>query len=57
MTGLPSTGPAFDAKPIRMNSNVSLGAVIRPMPVKPPAARRGIARSIDTSVPSEPDRF
>jgi hypothetical protein len=57
MTGLPSRGPAFDAKPIRMNSNVSLGAVIRPMPVKPPAACRGIARSIDTSVPSEPDRF
>ena len=36
---------------------VSLGGVIRLLPVKPPAAYRGIARGIDTTVPSEPDRF
>ncbi len=36
---------------------VSLGDVIRLLPVKPAAAYRGIARGIDTSVPSEPDRF
>jgi len=36
---------------------VSLGGVIRLLPVKPAAAYRGIARGIDTAVPSEPDRF
>ncbi len=36
---------------------VSLGGVIRLMPVKPPAAYRGIARGIDTALPSEPDRL
>jgi len=36
---------------------VNLGDVIRLLPVKPAAAYRGIARGIDTSVPSEPDRF
>ncbi len=36
---------------------ISLGGVIRLMPIKPPAAYRGIARGIDTSIPSEPDRF
>jgi len=35
---------------------VSLGGVIRLMPVRPPAAYRGIARRTDTTVPSEPDR-
>ena len=36
---------------------VSLGGVIRLMPVKPAAAYRGIARGLDTTVPSEPDRL
>jgi AbrB family looped-hinge helix DNA binding protein len=36
---------------------VSLGGVIRLMPVKLPAAYRGIAHGIDTAVPSEPDRL
>jgi AbrB family looped-hinge helix DNA binding protein len=36
---------------------VSLGGVIRLMPVKPPSAYRGIARGIHTSIPSEPDRL
>lgn len=36
---------------------ISLGGVIRLMPVKPPAAYRGIARGIDVSIASEPDRF
>jgi AbrB family looped-hinge helix DNA binding protein len=36
---------------------VGLGGAIRLTPVKPPAAYRGIARGIDTLVPSEPDRF
>ena len=36
---------------------VSLGGVIRLMPVRAPAAYRGIARGIDTSVSSEPDRL
>jgi AbrB family looped-hinge helix DNA binding protein len=36
---------------------VSLGGVIRLMPVKPAAAYRGIARGIDTTVASEPDRY
>ena len=35
---------------------VSLGGVIRLMPVRPPASYRGIARGTDTTVPSEPDR-
>ena len=36
---------------------ISLGGVIRLMPVKPPAAYRGIARGIDVSIAGEPDRF
>ena len=36
---------------------VSLGGVIRLLPVKAPADYRGIARGVDTTVPSEPDRF
>ena len=36
---------------------VNLGDVIRLLPVKPAAAYRGIARGIDTSLPTEPDRF
>ncbi len=36
---------------------ISLGGVIRLMPVLPAAAYRGIARGVDTTLPSEPDRF
>lgn len=36
---------------------VSLGGVIRLLPIKPPAAYRGIARGMDTSLPVEPDRL
>ena len=36
---------------------VSLGDVIRLLPVKPASAYRGIARGIDTTLPVEPDRF
>ncbi len=36
---------------------VSLGGVIRLLPVRAPAAYRGIAPGLDTTVPSEPDRF
>lgn len=36
---------------------IELGGVIRLMPVKPAAAYRGIAPGIDTTIPSEPDRF
>ena len=36
---------------------VSLGGVIRLLPIKPPGAYRGIARGVGTAVPSEPDRF
>jgi AbrB family looped-hinge helix DNA binding protein len=36
---------------------VSLGGVIRLLPVKEPAAYRGIARGVNTSVAREPDRF
>ena len=36
---------------------VSLGDVIRLLPVKPAHAYRGIARGMDTGLPAEPDRF
>jgi AbrB family looped-hinge helix DNA binding protein len=36
---------------------VSLGGVIRLLPVKPAAEYRGIARGVDPTVASEPDRF
>jgi AbrB family looped-hinge helix DNA binding protein len=36
---------------------VNLGGVIRLLPIKPPAAYRGIARGMDTSLPVEPDRL
>lgn len=36
---------------------VSLGGVIRLLPVKSPADYRGIARGIETTVAREPDRF
>jgi AbrB family looped-hinge helix DNA binding protein len=36
---------------------ISLGGVIRLLPVKAPAEYRGIARGVDTTVASEPDRF
>ena len=36
---------------------VSLGDVIRLLPVKPASAYRGIARGMHTGLPSEPDRF
>ena len=36
---------------------LSLGDVIRLLPVKPASSYRGIARGMDTSVPSEPDRL
>ncbi len=36
---------------------VSLGGVIRLLPVKAPATYRGIARGVDPTVASEPDRF
>jgi AbrB family looped-hinge helix DNA binding protein len=36
---------------------VSLGGVIRLLPLLPPAAYRGIARGLDTTLPDEPDRF
>lgn len=36
---------------------VSLGGVIRLLPVKAPSAYRGIARGVDSTVAREPDRF
>jgi AbrB family looped-hinge helix DNA binding protein len=36
---------------------VSLGDVIRLLPVKPAEAYRGIARGMDLTLPTEPDRF
>lgn len=36
---------------------VNLGDVIRLLPVKPAAAYRGIARGMDTTLPTEPDRL
>ncbi len=36
---------------------LSLGDVIRLLPVKPASAYRGIARGIDTRLPDEPDRL
>jgi AbrB family looped-hinge helix DNA binding protein len=36
---------------------ISLGGVIRLLPVKPPAAYRGIARGVDATLPNEPDRL
>ena len=36
---------------------VSMGDVIRLLPIKPAAAYRGIARGMDTTLPTEPDRF
>ena len=36
---------------------LSLGGVIRRLPVKPASACRGISRGMDTGLPNEPDRF
>ena len=36
---------------------ISLGGVIRLLPVRPGADYRGIAPGLDTTVSSEPDRF
>jgi AbrB family looped-hinge helix DNA binding protein len=48
---------SLDLRPGAKMMVVHYGGVIRLHPVKPAAAYRGIARGIDTSLPSEPDRL
>lgn len=52
-----SVRESADIRPGAKMMVVSLGGVIRLLPVRAPAAYRGIAPGIDTAVASEPDRF
>jgi AbrB family looped-hinge helix DNA binding protein len=51
-----SVRESLDLRPGTQMMVVNYGGVIRLLPVKPAAAYRGIARGIDTRLPSEPDR-
>jgi AbrB family looped-hinge helix DNA binding protein len=51
-----SVRESLDLRPGTQMMVVNYGGVIRLLPVKPAAAYRGIARGIDTHLPSEPDR-
>lgn len=52
-----SVRESADIRPGAKMMVISLGGVIRLLPVRPPAAYRGIAPGLNTSVPSDPDRF
>ena len=52
-----SVRDSADIKPGAKMMVVNMGGVIRLLPIKPPAAYRGIARGIDTTLANEPDRF